>query len=164
MATLMVSTAIAGYVSSPTRIMVGMRLTTPSTSGAMLITPTPSALMPNSSIGPNMPGHSNNHGIGSPILATPRGTAFLLVCVVPTCAMITPLPAMFCMNSMSLPCESGSENSMGITIIPAPFSRNFHTMSARISLGHGHCPNCSTADSSSSTITTSLDCTVTSVL
>ena len=56
-----------------------MRLITPSISGAVLTTPTPSAFSPSIGIGPNIPFHSNKNGRGSPIFATPLGTEFLLI-------------------------------------------------------------------------------------
>ena len=122
MATRIVSTAIAGYVSSPILIISGKRLTTPSISGAVLITPTPSAAPPSSGIGPSIPFHSYNQGNGSPILATPLGTAFLCVWFVPTCAITTPISCSDIINSSSPPSRSGSENSIGITMIPTSAS------------------------------------------
>ena len=119
----------------------------------MFITPTPSAFNPKSSVGPNMPGHSNNQGKGSPILATPLGTEFLFVCVVPTCAIITPFSTSACASAMSCPALSSSANNIGRIIIPAPCSLNFHIRSAILSRDHGHCPLASIAASSISTTT-----------
>ena len=98
-----------------------------------------------------MPGHSNNQGIGSPIFATPLGTALRFVCVVPTCATITPLFISCDIKASSPPNLSGSENSIGNTIMPAPFSRSFPMVSASTSRFHGHCPCFSIARSSIST-------------
>src|SRR6056300_445416 len=156
-ATRIVSIAIDGYTSSPTRINSGSLLTTPSISGAVLSTPTPSTLSPIIGIGPSIPGHSNSQGIGSPILATPLGTAFLFVCVVPTCATTTPLPASACASATSPPSLSSSENRIGNTIIPAPASLSFHMVSARTSLFQGHCPCFSIARSSISRNATSCE-------
>ena len=129
---------MAGYTSVPTRINRGILRTTPSISGAVFNTPTPSADPPNSGIGPNMPGHSYSQGSGSPILATPLGTALRLACVVPVCAMITPLPLSALLNTVSPPNLSASENSMGNTITPAPASLKRHTISAMVFLLQGH--------------------------
>ena len=133
----MTSIAIAGYVSSPIFIIKGVLLTTPSISGTVFTTPTPLAFLPNRGIGPNIPGHSNNHGIGSFTFATPLGTAFLLVCVVPTCDITTPY-CKTCANSLSPPSLSSSLNNIGNTMIPTSASRSFIMMSASTSLFHGH--------------------------
>ena len=111
-------------------MMSGTRLTTPSISGAVFKTPTPSAASPSNGIGPNIPGHSNMYGKGSPILATPLGTGFLLTEVVPVCAITTPLFTSASDKILSPPNLSGSENIIGITIIPAPASRSFQIISA----------------------------------
>ena len=88
-------------------------------------------------------------------MATPRGTAFRFVCVVPACAITIP----FCTNasarSMSPPNLSSSENNMGSTIMPAPASLNLQITSASTVLFQGHCPFCSMLFSSISTMITS---------
>ena len=107
-----------GYTSSPIFINRGTRLITPSISGAVLITPTPAAHSANLGKGPTIPGHSNKCGSGSPIFATPRDTALLVVfCVVPVCAMTVPYPRAS-QNASSPPILSSSLNNNGITIMP----------------------------------------------
>ena len=118
-------------------------------------TPTPPTLALSSAIGPSIPGNANDHGMGAPILATPRGTAFLFVCVVPACAITIPFCTSACARSMSPPNLSSSENNIGSTIMPAPASRSRHITSASTVLFQGHCPFCSMLFSSISTITTS---------
>ena len=82
--------AMLGYTSSPILISRGTLRTTPSSSGAVFTTPTPFADLPSSGIGPSIPPHSNKYGSGSPILATPLGTPFLLISLVPNCAITVP--------------------------------------------------------------------------
>ena len=115
----------------------GTRLTTPSISGAVLITPTPSA----SKIGGNIPLYVNrlfDASLFPPTIFTGRNIPIDSLCELPVCAITTPLPISASNSSGSLPNRSGSLNNIGSTIIPAPCSRSVQIKSAILSLGHGH--------------------------
>ena len=94
-----------------------------------------------SSIGPNIPGYVNKLLAASllpPTILTPDGTPFSDFCMLPVCAITTPLFCNILTNSKSLPKRSGSLNRIGITITPAPFFLNSKINSAILSLGQGH--------------------------
>ena len=102
------------------------------------MTPTPDVHSASLGNGPTMPGHSNKYGSGSPIFATPRGTALLVVfCVVPVCAMTVPYPSAS-QNTSSPPILSSSLNNNGITIMPVCAFLKSNMSCARTSRFHGH--------------------------